>query len=93
MTNQNNHNVWIWQPLLAVEIFGVEHLPWDYGVDFHQEGNEIEVAFQPLPVADIIASVKAAHDEPDKVPSKEEACQEPHPTFPPHPNTQAADLF
>ena len=31
------------------------------------------------------------HDEPDKVPSKE-ASPEPHPTFGPHPNTQAADF-
>ena len=31
MINQNNHNVWIQQPLLAAEISGVEHLPWDYG--------------------------------------------------------------
>ena len=28
--NQNNHNVWIWQPLLAAEIFWVEYLPWDW---------------------------------------------------------------
>ena len=38
-----------------------------------------------------MASLKAVHDEPDKVPSKE-ASQEPHPTFGPHPNTQVADF-
>ena len=69
--NQNNHNIWIWQPLLAVEFFWVEHLPWDYGVELHQEGNNIEVAFQPLSLADIITSVKAVHNEPDQVPLKE----------------------
>ena len=73
MINWNNHNVWIWQSLLAEEIFGVEHLPWDYGVELHQEGNKIEVAFQPLPMADIMASVKAVHNKPDKLPLKEEA--------------------
>ena len=31
--NQNNHNVWIQQPLLAIELFWVEHIPWDYGVE------------------------------------------------------------
>ena len=36
--NQNNYNVWIWQPLLAAEIYRVEHLPWDYGVEFHKQG-------------------------------------------------------
>ena len=35
--NQNNYNVWIQQPLLAAEIYWVEHLPWDYGVEFHQQ--------------------------------------------------------
>ena len=49
------------------------------------------MAFQPLPVADIMASVKAVHNETDKLPSKEEASQEPHSTFRPCPNTKAAD--
>ena len=39
-----------------------------------------------------MASEKAVHNEPDQVPSKEEASQEPHPTFGPHPNTQVADI-
>ena len=50
------------------------------------------MAFQPLPMTDIMASVKVVHDEPDKVTSKEEASQEPHPTFGPLSNTQVADL-
>ena len=58
----------------------------------HQERQKTEVAFQPLPMADIMASVKAVHNELDKVPSKEEASKEPHPTFSPHPNTPIADL-
>ena len=91
MTNQTSHNVWIQQPLLASEIFLVQHIPWDYGVGLHQEGDKIEMAFQPLPSADIMAFVKAVHNEPDQVPWKE-ASQEPHPTFGPHPNTQVADF-
>ena len=90
--NQNNCNTWIQQPLLAEEIFWVQHLPWDYGVELNQEGNKIEVAFQPLPLTDIMASVKAVHDEPDQMPSKEEVSQECHPTLGLHPNTQAADF-
>ena len=92
MIKQNNHNVWIWQPLLVAEIILVKHIPWDYGVKLHQEGDKIEVAFQPLQLADITASVKLVHDEPDKMPSLEEASHEPHPTFGPHPNTKAADF-
>ena len=73
-------------------VFGVEHLPWDNGVEFHQQRKKIEVAFQPLPMADIMASMKAVHNKPDKVPSKEKASKEPHPTFRPCSNTQMTNF-
>ena len=90
--NQNNYNVWILQPLLAADIYWVEHLPWDYGVEFHQQGKNIEVAFQPLSPADIVATVKAVHNEPDTKPPTENI-KEPLPKFGPHPNTEVADLM
>ena len=71
LMNQNNHNIWIWQPLLAAEIYVVEHLPWDYELEFQHQGNNIEVAFQPIPLADIMATVKSFHDEPGTKPSAE----------------------
>ena len=89
--NQINYDVWIQQPLLAAEIYWGEHLPWDYGVELHQEGENIEVAFQALPPADFMAIVKAVHNEPDPMPSKE-ANKEPHPTFGPHSYTKVADI-
>ena len=70
----------------------MEYLPWEYGADFHHEGNKIDVAFQLLPIADIMASVKVVHDEPDEVPLKEEGSPKPHLTFGPCPNTQAANF-
>ena len=91
LMNQNNYNIWIWQPLLAAEIYWVEHLPWDYGVEFHQQGKSIEVAFQPLSPADIMVTVNAVHDKPDTKPSNE-ANKEPCPTFGPSPNTDVADF-
>ena len=87
LMNQNNHNIWIWQPLLAAEIYVVEHLPWDFGVEFQHHGDNIEMAFQPIPLADIMATVKSVHNEPGTKPSAE-----PCPTFGPHPNTSAADF-
>ena len=49
------------------------------------------VAFQPIPMVDIMASVQAVHNETDNMPSeKGEASQEPHPTFGPCPNIQVA---
>ena len=87
LMNQNNHNIWIWQPLMAAEIYLVEHLPWDYGVEFQHQGNNIEVAFQPIQSADIMATVKLVCDEPGTKPSAD-----PHPTFGPCPNTSVADF-
>ena len=49
------------------------------------------MAFQPLPPADIMATVKVVHNEPDTKPLKEPN-KEPHPKFGPSPNTNAADL-
>ena len=87
LMNQNSNNIWIQQPLLAAEIYAVDHLPWDYGVEFQHHGDKIEVAFQPLPPADIMATVKLVHDEPGTKP-----LTEPRPTFGPHPNTSVADF-
>ena len=87
LMNQNNHNIWIWQPLMTAEIYLVEHLPWDYGVEFQHQGNNIEVAFQPIPPADIISTVKSVHDEPGTKPSADL-----YPTFGPCPNTSVADF-
>ena len=87
LMNQNNHNIWIQQPLLAAEIYVVKHLPWDYGVDFQHQGDKIEVAFQPIPLADIMAAVKSVHNEPGAVLSAE-----PRHTFGPHPNTSVANF-
>ena len=89
--NQNIYNIWIQQPLLAVEIYWVECLPWDYGVELHHEDENIELEFQPLPPADIMATVEVVHDEPDTKALKE-ANKEPHPKFGPHPNTNVADF-
>ena len=83
LMNQNNYNIWIWQPTLAAEIHEVEHLHGIMGLTF----NKIEVAFQPIPLADIMANVKSVHNEPGTKPS-----DEPCPIFGPHPNTSAADF-
>ena len=45
------------------------------------------MAFQPVPPADIMATVKLVHNEPGAKPSAE-----PNPTFGPHPNTSVADF-
>ena len=62
VVNQNNHNVWLWQPLLVVEIIHMENLQCNYGIKFHQKGQNIELVFQPIPLAEIIASLQAVYN-------------------------------
>ena len=57
------------------------------GLNSKQQGKNIEVAFQPIPPADIMATVKLVYNEPGTKPSAEH-----HPTFGPHPNTNVADF-
>ena len=49
---------------MVAEIFYMGHPPWDYGVEFHQVGQNIEVTLQPIPTAEIKTSLQAAHNEP-----------------------------
>ena len=42
--NQNNHNIWIWQPLVAAEIFGQNISIGIMGLNYIK-GDSIEVAF------------------------------------------------
>ena len=44
-------------------------------------GEYIDMAIQPLPIADIMASAKVVHDEPDKEPLKGEASPDLCPIF------------
>ena len=93
LINQNNYSISIQQPLLAADIYWVEHLPWDYGGEFHisSTGKSIEVAFQPLPLADIMATVNTVHNEPDTK-HQTKPTKNLTPTFGPCPNTDVADF-
>ena len=51
--NTNSYNIWIWQPLLAVDILEAEHCLWDYQSFLSHDGNEIKVTFHPIPKSDI----------------------------------------
>ena len=85
MINQNKHNVWIQHPLLVVEIFGCNISHGIMGRVTSKGGGKLEVAFQPLTMGDIMASVEVVHDEPEKVPSKEETSPDHHPHLDPIP--------
>ena len=47
--NTNWCNVWIRQTLLAAKLFDAECDEIEYGVNMHQEDNNISIGFQPVP--------------------------------------------
>ena len=48
LINTTNINIWICQPLLAVDIFKVKLYPWQYHSVLYREGNTFKVGFQPI---------------------------------------------
>ena len=93
LMNQNSYNVWIQELLLAAEVYWVEHLPWDYGVELYQQGKNIKVAFQPLPLAEIMATVKAWFTMNQTQSHQRNPIQRtPYPKFGPYTNTNVADF-
>ena len=57
LTNTNSYNVWIQQPLLAVNIVEVDHCPWDYHSTMSRYGGEVCISFCPVPTPDVQADV------------------------------------
>ena len=81
------------QPLLAAEIFWVEHLLWDYRIGCDQNRQEREEVFQPMTTAEKMALPQSGHSEPvSKTSDKQEAKQQPDPTFGPCCNTQVVEF-
>ena len=61
------------------------------GLNYIMKGRILKLAFQSLPPADIMATVKVVHDKADTKPSKA-ANKESHPKFGPHSSTKVADF-
>ena len=49
LINTNMYNVWIRQPLLATKLFNVECDEIEYRANMNWDGDNISVAFQPVP--------------------------------------------
>ena len=49
LMNTTDQNIWVTQPLLAIELFEVEIEPQRYHTEFNCEGNEIVISFLLAP--------------------------------------------
>ena len=53
LANTNSYNVWIRQPLLAVDIVEVESCPWDYQTLLSHDSKNIKASFCPIPPLEV----------------------------------------
>ena len=49
LVNTNRQNVWIWQPLLATELFGTNQVKEiEHRADMERQGDNIQISFSPV---------------------------------------------
>ena len=90
LVNTNWQNAWIWQPLLAAELFGTNQVEEiEHRVDMEREGDNIQISFSPVAPDSIRASseqVETATSDIDPPTSSEK------PSFGPRPDVESADF-
>ena len=60
LVNTNSYNVWIQQPLLAVNVVEVESCPWDYQTVLSCDGKDVNVSFCPVPTPEVQEDIFSA---------------------------------
>ena len=89
LINTTKQNVWLWQPLLAAELYTVEYHPVEHRADIEVEGDVANVSF--LPVVPNTIRVQVEQVEATSTDTATPNLQE-KPVFGPRPNTQSADF-
>ena len=89
LINTNKQNVWLWQPLLAAELYTAEYHPIEHRVDMEVEGDVAKVSFLPVVPNTIRVQVEQV-----EATSTDTATPDPQekPVFGPRPDTQSADF-
>ena len=89
LINTTKQNVWLWQPLLAAELYTVEYHPVEHRADIEVEGDVANVSFLPVVPNTIRAQVGQVESTSadTSTPNPEEKL-----VFGPRPDTQAVDF-
>ena len=82
-------NVWLWQPLLAAELYTAEYHPVEHRADIEEEGDVANVSF--LPVVPNTIRVQVEQEEATSTDTATPNPQE-NPVFGPRPNTKSSDF-
>ena len=89
LINTTKQNVWLWQPLLATELYNAEYHPVEHWADIEVEGDVANVSFLPVVPNTIrvqVGQVEATSDD-TSTPSPEEEL-----VFGPRPDTQSTNF-
>ena len=89
LINTTKQNVWLWQPLLATELYTAEYHPLEHWADTGVEGDVANVSF--LPVVPDTIRVQVGQVESTSADTSTPNPQE-KTVFGPRPDTQAADF-
>ena len=89
LINTTKQNVWLWQPLLATELYTVEYHPVEHRADIEVEEDVANVSF--LPVVPNTIRVQVGQVESTSMDISTPNPKE-KPVFGPRPNTQVADF-
>ena len=105
LINNNDHNVWLRQPLYAGDLWECDLEDWEYEPVLKRESetNKIEIHLQKVPPEHLRADIKAqaaeekgqeggSQDEHDAEPKDQEKEEEVKPEFGPRPDTDSPDF-
>ena len=48
LINTTKQNIWLWQPLLAAELYTAEYHPVEHRADMEIKGENVNISFQPM---------------------------------------------
>ena len=88
LVNTTSRNIWIRQPLLAVDIYEVELHPWQYYANLNREGN-IKINFQLAISPEIKCDLQCNQVEAEGRSATYEVQENPQPAFRPHPDMRS----
>ena len=89
LINTTKQNVWLWQPLLATELYTAEYHPVEHWADMEVKGDVVNVSFLPVVPDTIRIQVEQVESTSTDIltPNSNEK-----PVFGPRPDTQSAEF-
>ena len=89
LINSTKQNVWLWQPLLAAELYHVEYHPIEHQADIEVKGDVANISFLPVVPNTIRVQVEQVESTSNGISTLD---TNERPIFGPRPDTQSADF-